>query len=431
MCFRRRYAVLVVFCLLLFSLIALYSYLKSPRLIRVGDVLQVVPENRWPTLQDDFDLQSLNLALERNLQYLQRLPKERKFNYGLQVVTVGEVLAVHIELLDFLDQKPEMQELELFLKKKFKLLESFSQSRLPWQKKEEPVLFTGYYVPTLHGSRQPDDRYRYPLYQKPSDLVVVDLSRFDLHRYVRKLWSWLDRVPFGPQIEELRFPALRGRLLDSGKVVPYHTRAEIDYDGKLAGQNLELLWVDDEIDRFFLQIQGSGLVRLADGGTMMVGYAAANGHSYRSIGGWLIRKGLMVREEVSMPSIRAWIKKHPERMAEIFKVNPSYVFFRELPTPEALGCYNVPITAGRSIATDRKLFPGGALALITTELPTFSPAEEITGWRFCSRLVLNQDTGGAIKGPYRVDLYCGDDKPAELVAGVMKQPGRLFFFVPR
>ena len=431
MWFRRRYAVLVLSCLLLFFLIALYLYVKGPELIRVGDVLQVVPENRWPILQDDLDLYSLRQALERNLLYMQKLPKERKFIYGSQVVSVDQVLVAQVELFDFLDQKPDLQKLEIFLKKKFKLLESVSNSRLPWRKNENPVLFTGYYVPTLWGSRQPDSRYRYPLYKKPADLVAVDLGKFDLHRQVRKFWPWLAKIPFGPRLEELHFPTLRGRLLKSGKVVPYHTRAEIDYDGKLKGQNLELLWVDDEIDRFFLQIQGSGLVRMVDGGMMMLGYAAANGHSYRSIGGWLIRQGLMTREEVSMPSIRAWIKEHPERMAEIFSVNPSYVFFRELPTPEALGCYNVPITAGRSIATDRKLFPGGALAMITTELPTFSPAEEITGWRSCNRLVFNQDTGGAIKGPHRVDLYCGDDKPAELVAGVMKQTGRLFFFVPR
>ncbi len=429
--FRRRYTALVVFCLLLFSLFGLFRYLKPLGPIRIEEALQIVSENRWPTLRGDLDLQSLHLALERNLVYLNKLSGEQKFNYGLQVVTVDQVLSAQVELLAFLDQKPDTQELELFLKKKFKLLESVSSSRLPWRKNENPVLFTGYYVPTLRGSRQPGEHYRYPLYKKPADLVAVDLGKFDLHRQVRKLWPWLAKIPFGPRLEELRFPTLRGRLLKSGKVVPYHTRAEIDYDGKLKGLNLELLWVDDEIDRFFLQIQGSGLVRLADGQTMMVGYAAANGHSYRSIGGWLIRQGLMVREEVSMPSIRTWIKEHPERMAEIFSVNPSYVFFRELPTLEALGCYNVPITAGRSIATDRTLFPGGALALITTELPTFSPVEEITGWRSCNRLVFNQDTGGAIKGPHRVDLYCGDDKPAELVAGVMKQAGRLFFFVPR
>ncbi len=431
MWFRRRYWALIVFCLLLFSLAAFFCYLKSPGPIRIEEALQAVSENRWPVLQDDLDLWSLHLALERNLVYLKKLPGEQKFKYGSRVVTVDQVFSAQVELLAFLEQKPDAQELKLFLKKKFKLFEAVSRSRWPWPRKEKPALFTGYYIPTLRGSRQPDERYCFPLYQKPTDLVTVDLSKFDLHRYVRKFWPWLAKIPFGRRLNELSFPVLRGRLLDSGMVVPYHSRAEIDYGGKLQGHNLELLWVDDEIDRFFLQIQGSGLVRLADGKTLMVGYAAVNGHSYRSIGGWLIGQGLMTREEVSMPSIRAWIRGHPERRKEIFSVNPSYVFFRELPIPEALGCYNVPITTGRSIATDRKLFPGGALALIATELPTFSPAAELTGWRPCSRLVLNQDTGGALKGPHRVDLYCGDDKPAELMAGIMKQPGRLFFFVPR
>lgn len=431
MWFQRRYVVLVVFCLILFSFFSLYSHFKIPGSIRVEETLKIVPESRWPVLRDDLDLQSLSLALERNLVYLKKLSGKRNFNYGSQVVSADQVLAAQIKLLDFIKQNPGVQELELFLKKKFKLLESVSRSRLPWRKKENPVLFTGYYVPTLRGSRQPDEKYRYPLYKKPVDLVVVDLSKFNLHRRVRNLWPWLAKLPFGPRLEELRFPTLRGRLLENGKIVPYHTRSEIDYDGKLREDNLELVWVDDEIDRFFLQIQGSGRVCLGDGQTMMVGYAAANGHPYRSIGGWLIRQGLMKREAVSMPSIRAWIRKHPERMAEIFKVNPSYVFFRELPTLEALGCFQVPVTAGRSIATDRKLFPGGALGLIITQLPKFSPAGELSGWRPCTRLVFNQDTGGAIKGPHRVDLYCGDDKPAELTAGVMKQPGRLFFFVPR
>ncbi len=428
---RRRYLVLLLFSGLLISFSAAVLYLNTPCSLRVEDVLQIVSENRWPELEDDLDLTSLGLALERNLGYLGKLSGEKTFNYGLQVVRVDQLLAAQLELLEFLDRKPDLPELENFLKQKFKLLESVSQSHLPWQKEENPVLFTGYYVPTLQGSRKADARYRYPLYQKPTDLVVVDLGKFDLRRYVRKLWPWLEKLPFGPRLDELYFPKLRGRLLKSGKIVPYHTRTELDYEGKLQGLTLELVWVDDEIDRFFLQIQGSGLVRLAQGGTMMVGYAATNGHPYRSIGGWLIRQGLMERAEVSMPSIRAWIRDHPERSKEILQVNPSYVFFRELPTPEALGCYNVPITAGRSIATDRKVFPGGALALISTELPVFSTDAEITGWRSFNRLVLNQDTGGAIKGPHRVDLYCGDDKPAELTAGVMKQPGRLFFFVPR
>ncbi len=427
--FRQYYLVLVVFCLLLFSFFVFYSYFNSS--IRIEGGLQIVQESHWPVLQDDLNLQSLRLALERNLVYLNKLSGKRKFHYGSQVVNADQVLERQGELLDFIQQNHDEQKLELFLKKRFKLLESVSSSRLSWRKEENPVLFTGYYVPTLRGSRQPDEKYCYPLYKKPSDLVTVDLSKFDLQRRVRNLWPWLAKLPFGPRLEELYFSTLQGRLLESGKIVPYHTRAEIDYDGKLEKDNLELVWVDDDVDRFFLQIQGSGLVRLADGQSMMVGYAAANGHAYCSIGGWLIRQGLMRREEVSMPSIRAWIKVHPERMAEVFKVNPSYVFFRELPTHEALGCYQVPVTAGRSIATDRKFFPGGALCIIETKLPTFSPAGEVSGWCSCSRLVLNQDTGGAIKGAHRVDLYCGDDKPAELTAGVMKQPGRLFFLMPR
>ena len=394
MWFRRRYAVLGVFCLFLFSFFALYSYVTTPEPIRVEDALQMVPESRWPELGDDLDLQSLSLALERNLVYLNKLSGKKTFSYGAQVVSAAKVLAAQVELVDFIKQNPSAPELELFLKEKFKLLESVERRRLPWRKTENPVLFTGYYVPTLRGARQPDENYRYPLYKKPTDLVTVDLDKFDLQRWVRKLWPWLANLPFGPRLEALRFPGVRGRLLASGKVVPYHTRAEIDYEGKLQEDNLELVWVDDEIDRFFLQIQGSGLVRLADGQTMMVGYAAANGHPYSSIGGWLIRQGLMKREEVSMPLIRAWIKKNPERIKEIFRVNSSYVFFRELPTPEALGCYNVPITGGRSIATDRKLFPGGALALIMTELPIFSLAGELTDWRPCRRRYLDLRPGG-------------------------------------
>jgi len=132
-----------------------------------------------------------------------------------------------------------------------------------------------------------------------------------------------------------------------------------------------------------------------------------------------------------MPSIRAWIRKHPDRAEEIFKVNPSYVFFRELPTPEPLGCYQVPLTAGASIATDRKIFPGGALCLVELELPLFSPTGKLLDWQRNRRLVLNQDTGGAIRGPFRVDLFCGADQNAELTAGILKQRGRLFLLLPR
>lgn len=430
---RRRYlfSLLLLFGLALFAtVIFLRNY---PAAVRTAE-FRVVPENEWPELfadETDFNSQPLRLALARNLTYLGRLPEEKMFAYGSEAVRASKVFRVQSELLAFLEQNPELLELKQFLKKKFKLLESVSSSLLPWLRDEEPVLFTGYYVPTLHGSLKPDVRYRYPLYKKPGDLVSINLRKFNLKRQVQKLWPWLEGLPFGPRLDELKFPTVRGRLQKSGKIVPYYSRTEIDYEDKLKGQNLELLWVENDIDRFFLQIQGSGRVLLENGHTVMVGYSAANGKSYRSIGGWLIRQGLMTRAAVSMPAIRSWLETHPERREEVFKVNPSYVFFRKLKNLAALGCYQVPVTANHSIATDRKVFPGGALALVATEKPTFSPAGKLVAWRKYQQLVFNQDTGGAIKGPFRVDLYCGDDQAAEQMAGVMKQHGRLFIFVPK
>ena len=270
----------------------------------------------------------------------------------------------------------------------------------------------------------------FPLYRRPRDLVTVELSQFNLQREIEKKWPWLCRLPFIPRLEELRFPRLCGRLTADGRVLPYHTRREIDQEGKLDEADLALVWVDDPVDRFFLHIQGSGQVELESGETIMVGYAGANGHPYRSIGAWLIRQGLMAREAVTMPSIREWIKANPERRDEIFSSNPSYVFFRELPGGEPLGCFQTALTAGRSIALDRDVFPGGALAWIETELPVFSGAVEAAGRTPCRRLVLNQDTGGAIRGGFRVDLYCGSDQRAEQIAGHLKDYGRLLLLLP-
>ncbi len=430
---RRRYVSGLIFFLGLSAVLLILFFRNYPGAFQSLN-LRIVPQDEWPELvadPDDFKLQALRLALERNLVYLRKLPGERQIDYGVTSVRADKVLDAQKKLLDFLKQNPALPELKQFLQNKFSLLESASKSSLPWFSDEQPVLFTGYYVPTLRGSLKPDARYRFPLYRKPDDLVTIEIKQFNLQRRVRKLWPWLEGLPFGPQLSKLHFPELHGRLSANGRVVPYYTRTEIDYEGKLEGRNLELLWVDDDIDRFFLQIQGSGRVRLANGKIVMVGYSAANGQPYRSVGAWLVRQGLMRRAEVSMPAIRAWLEAHPERREDVFKFNPSYVFFRKLETPAALGCYQVPITADHSIATDRKVFPGGALALVVTEKPLFSAAGELTGWRPYNHLVLNQDTGGAIKGPYRVDLYCGDDKKAELTAGVMQQRGRLFIFVPR
>ncbi len=385
---------------------------------------------------ENFPAAVLARALRLNLSCLDKLPPEKKLRIlGRRELAVGRLRAAQRELLAFLEgvPPPGAKALSRYLQAHFSAFEvALSRPAFPWfGRQSRPVFYTGYYVPTLNGSLTPNERYHYPLYRRPDDLVTVELSRFRLEKAVRRLWPWLEKLPLIPGLKALSFPRLRGRLTPDRRVVPYYTREEIDYQGKLAGRGLELLWVDDDSDRFFLQIQGSGRVRLPDGTILMVGYAAANGHPYRSIGAQLISWGELSPEEVSMPVIRHWLAIHPGRRRELLITNPSYVFFRRLPTAEPLGCLGLPLTPRVSVAADRRVYPGGLLALAEFELPRFTPAGDPAGYRLCRRLVLVQDTGGAIRGPGRIDLYCGADREAELVAGWLKARGRLILLWPK
>ena len=267
-------------------------------------------------------------------------------------------------------------------------------------------LFTGYYEPLLQGARAPDATHRYPLYRRPPDLVSVDLGQFD------------------PELEGRRI----GGRVEKGKLVPYADRAAIDR-GALAGRELELLWVDDPVDRFFLEIQGSGQVRLPTGESVRVGYADQNGRPYRAIGKDLIENGAIPREQMSMQAIRAWLEENPGQAPAMMARNPSYVFFTELTDLAAasgpLGAQGVPLTPGRSLAIDRKFLPLGAPVWVDTTAP------EPDGERPLRRLMVAQDTGGAIRGPVRGDVFWGAGPEAEHLAGHMKSPGRLFILLPR
>lgn len=267
-------------------------------------------------------------------------------------------------------------------------------------------LFTGYFEPLLAGARAPDPVNRHPLYRRPPDLVTVELGRFD------------------PTLEGRR---IAGRV-EQGRLVPYASRAEIDA-GALAGRGLELAWVADPVALFFLHVQGSGRIALAEGGWMRVGYADQNGHPYRAIGRDLVEMGALAREAVSMQSIKAWLRAHPERTFELLHKNPSYVFFRELPAeadaPGPPGAQGVPLTPGRSLAVDRRFVPLG----VPLWLDTTAPLPE--GERPLRRLVVAQDTGGAIRGPVRGDLFWGAGPEAEHAAGHMKSRGRYWVLLPR
>jgi membrane-bound lytic murein transglycosylase A len=267
-------------------------------------------------------------------------------------------------------------------------------------------LFTGYYEPLLNGSRQFGWPYTVPLYRPPDDLLRIDLGRFN---------------------PELAGYAIYGRITNR-EFVPYHSRGDIDA-GALAGRGLELLWLDDPIDKFFLQVQGSGQVRLDDGSLIRVGYAGQNGHPYRAIGRDLIEIGALRREDVTLPAIREWLEAHPEGASQIMARNRSYIFFEERPelAPDEgpLGAEGVPLTAGRSLAVDPRYIPFG----VPVWLDTTAPWSEGEGP--LRRLMVAQDAGGAIKGVVRGDVFWGAGERAEAIAGHMKSRGRYAILLPK
>ncbi|MGY8996612.1 MAG: murein transglycosylase A, partial [Alphaproteobacteria bacterium] len=201
---------------------------------------------------------------------------------------------------------------------------------------------------------------------------------------------------------------------------PLPDRAEID-DGALADQGLELLWVDDPIAAFFLHIQGSGRVVLPDGSEVRVGYAGQNGHVYYAIGRELVALEELTREEVSLQSIRAWLHENPDRTFDIMATNPSYIFFDQVDGEGPIGAQGVPLTPGRSLAVDRAFYALGVPVWLATKLPDDQP------WR---RLMVTQDTGGAIKGPVRGDIFFGGGDWAEWNAGHMKGQGAIWVLLP-
>lgn len=279
------------------------------------------------------------------------------------------------------------EDAESFLRQKFR---PYKIENHPSQKEG---LLTGYYEPLLHGSKTQSDRYRYPLYATPKDLITVDL---------------------GAIYPELKHYRLRGRI-EGDKLVPYYTRAQSEQlDAEV------LCYVDSKIERFFLEIQGSGRVLLDTNETLYVGYANQNGHKYSAIGGYLVAIGALEREEVSLQSIKQWLEANPDRVDEVLNSNDSVVYFalREKPASGSLG---IELTPKRSVAIDKRYIPLGSMLYLS------APIKE----EHFSRIVLAQDTGGAIKGAVRADLFLGYGEEAMETAGELKAPLQLWILLPK
>jgi len=263
-------------------------------------------------------------------------------------------------------------------------------------------LITGYYEPLLKGSRDRDSNYPYAIYKTPDDLLTIE---------------------FGDLYPDLKNYRLRGRI-DGRKVVPYYSRAELSRRETELAANA-FLWVADPIELFFLQIQGSGRVEFSDGSQVRVGYAEQNGHPYRSIGRWLADQGELKPEQASMDGIKAWARANPGRLTELLNTNPSYVFFRELPAGSGggpLGAQGVPLTQGRSLAVDPRVIPLGTPVFLSTTWPNSTQSLQ--------RLMVAQDTGGAIRGAVRADFFWGFGADAGAQAGKMRQRGQMWALLP-
>jgi membrane-bound lytic murein transglycosylase A len=393
------------------SLLILLVFLLSSCFCRTGGppgtppescITELISEKDWPSLDDDADRESLRQALTQSLIYLQRGSLKKTYSLGTREISGEEIRSTLALLQELLDSKSDALSLERELKARFNLYQ------LVFPNRPAALLTTGYYEATLAGSRVPSARFPFPFYRKPDDLLTIELEHFS---------------------SKYKGERLVGRLLGR-KILPYFSRREIDQDGKLAGRGLELFWTDDRLKLFFMHIQGSGRVVLEDGVPVQLQYQATNGHPYFPIGRELIRRGILKPEEVSLQRIYAYLKDHPEEQEGILNLNPSYVFFEEA-QGGPYGSLNVPLTAGRSVAMDLKIFPSGGLAWLTGVRPVFSPDNQILTWVPLNRWVLIQDSGGAIKGPGRLDFFWGQGDQAEIAAGHQRHGGTIYFLLKK
>jgi len=358
--------------------------------------------------EDLADKSGLIEALERQEQWFARrqlsaAPETREMTWqfcdrrvdsAVMVLTIQEFRRIYLASTDH-------RELRKALVRKFDFYKVGGR-----QKKN--ILFTGYYTPIMSASRRSNEKFTFPLYRLPSDLIRVDLSLFS---------------------NSLAGKYILGRFDNSlNKFVPYYSREEIDWGGALAGAGLEIAWLNDYIDQFFLHIQGGGILELTDGQRINVNYAGKNGRGFMGVGRLLIEAGEIDQDQMSMQAIRHYFRQFPDKIRQFCTQNESYVFYEESNTGP-YGSLGVLVTPERTIAMDKKLFPGGELCLVRAKIPVPDPAA--TGplkQKTFSRFVLDQDTGGAIVGKH-IDLYCGEGTLPAIQAGSLHSMGDVWFLV--
>lgn len=371
---------------------------KSPMAPKAA--LDRIEVHAYPRFTESGDLAGLIRSIEMSLAYLNRLPDERRLKFGTDHYTVLHVKKSLEVFARLLKENPTEERINRIIREECFVYRSIGQ------KETGEVLFTGYYEPILPAGRTPTPDFSTPVHPKPQDMVEIDLSRF---------------------AADLKGRTIVGQY--TGKtVIPYPSRKQIRETTDFNSMAPPIVWLRDEIDLLILQIQGSGRVELQDGTQMHILYDGSNGRPYRSIGKLLIDEGRISRRKMSMQAIRSYLRRHPENKNRIMDHNPRYIFFKAA-EDGPVGALGQPLTPMRSLAVDRSVMPSAALAFITVPLAQVSPAGRILGWQPYQGFALSQDTGSAIIGPGRVDLFMGHGLQAEVGAGHLKHPGAVYFLV--
>ncbi len=398
----------------------LFLYLSCERPPEIPGPESMRPVPVVPQMDDDLFPEGLKESIGASVDKLSQT-KDSQLVFGQKTVSAEDYALALDYLLTRLEAGVSKDD---FIKDVRKNFDFYGFPGKPWGK----VFITSYFSPVLSASRTRTSEHTQALYGVPGDLVHLGINRF-IKRFERFSFLEEDKIARG------KLQSLYGRVDRRGpgrmsELVPYYSRTEIDSGGRLRGKGLEIAWVDP-VDAFFLQIQGSGKIRFADGEERVIGYAAQNGHDYVAIGKFLFE--WIPKEKMSLWAIENHLRSlsYAERMKILYK-NPSYIFFRGLPGKPQTS-FGTEVIDGRTIATDKAFFPRGSLAFMEFESPVFetSSSVEPSQWKPVSRFVINHDSGGAIKGARRVDLFWGEGKDASRHAGVMKNWGKFFYLVPK
>lgn len=393
----------VIIGLLFLSGLGIYLWLKSPKPHEPTPPPPVKPEIDLHLKSDTYDklpgwqqakLQNSFQVLKNSCALFLRRDPERSAGTDLIPLTVADWLPA-CKAAEFVNATNN-SEIKKYFEKWF----------APYViAKEEPLdgLFTGYYSLNLEGSPEKTEKYKVPLYSLPDDLAIMQLQDFDKDLPRRKIIT---------QVEGHRLK-------------PYVTRKAID-NGALKGKAKPIAWIESPVDRVFLEIQGSGVITFDDGSKHYLGYAGENGAPYTPIAKVLIDKGVMTRDNASMQGIKRYLEQHPKEMDEVLHANKSFVFFQEQTQAGALGAQGLPLTPGVSMAVDLRHIPLGVPLWLSTTYTDMERQEQTL-----QRLMVAQDTGGAIRGPVRGDVYWGDDFKASQLAGRMKHPGQYWVLLPK